>query len=37
MRQLTYSVTGARTDFEFWSGAIDTVEFLIKHNLMTKA
>lgn len=36
MRQLTYRVTGAWTDFEFWSGAVDTVEFLIKHNLMTE-
>lgn len=36
MRQLTYRVTRAWTDFEFWSGAVDTVDFLIKHNLMTK-
>lgn len=37
MRQLTYRVTVEWTDFEFWSGAVDTVDFLIEHNLMTEA
>ena len=37
MRELTYRVTGTWMEFKFWSGAVDTVEFLIKHNLMTNA